>query len=145
MEVGNICTRPVDTIAPQESVLSAAQRMLQRNVGSLVIVNERSEPIGIVTDRDLTLRVIAANLDAKKTTVADVMSGSPRLARECHTIDAALTLMREVPCRRIPVMANDSDALVGLLSLDDIHEYHAEEAQMMGGILRRENPDHLEA
>ncbi len=145
MEVGNICTRTVDTIGPQELVLTAAQRMLQRNVGSLVVINDRSEPIGIVTDRDLTLRVIAASLDAKKTTMADVMSGSPKIARESHTMDAALTMMREVPCRRIPVISDEDDKLVGLLSLDDIHEYHAEEAQMMGGILRRENPDHQES
>ena len=59
MSVGRICIREVDMASPGETVYMLAQRMHQRGVGSLVVVNDASEPIGIVTDRDLVARVLS--------------------------------------------------------------------------------------
>lgn len=139
MEVGSICSIEVDTIEPTESVRSAARRMLTRNVGSLVIVDGKGRPLGIVTDRDLTLRVLSPGLP-DSTPLQEVMTGNPRVVRESHELDAALNIMQSTPCRRLPVV-DDDDVVVGILTLDDIHQYHAEEASMMGFVLRREKPD----
>jgi signal-transduction protein with cAMP-binding, CBS, and nucleotidyltransferase domain len=112
--------------------------MLTRNVGSLVVVDRHDHPLGIVTDRDLALRVLAPGLP-ETTPVQEVMTGNPRVVRETHEIDAALNIMQDTPCRRLPVI-DDDGAVIGILTLDDIHQYHAEEASMMGFVLRREKP-----
>ena len=115
--------------------------MLQRNVGSLIIVDESGIPLGIVTDRDLTVRVLALGLP-NETPVAEVMTENPRCVEESHVIEAALNTMLRTPCRRLPVVDVDG-ILIGVLTLDDIHEYHAEEGTMMGGVLRRERPEQI--
>lgn len=139
MDAGSICSREVDTVRPDETAAVAAKRMLQRNVGSLIVVDEASRPLGILTDRDLTLRVLAHG-QAPSTPVRNVMSGELQWVRESHLLDAALQKMRMVPCRRLPVV-DEGDVLVGILTLDDIHAYHAESAAMMRAVLRRERPE----
>ena len=141
MEIGSICSREVDTIQGTEKALVAAQRMLQRNVGSLVVVAESGVPVGIVTDRDLTIRVLARSL-SPDTPISEVMTEDPHCVKEGYVVEAALNTMLRTPCRRLPVV-DDDGVLIGILTLDDIHEYHAEEATMMGGVLRRERPEEI--
>ena len=69
MSVSRICVREVDLADPGEPVFQAAERMHQRAVGTLVILNQESQPVGILTDRDLVERVLAKGLDAYTTTV----------------------------------------------------------------------------
>ncbi len=74
MSVRRICVREVDSAQPNESVAVAAQRMHQRAVGTLVVVNGASQVVGIVTDRDLVSRVLAKGLSPSETSVQDVMT-----------------------------------------------------------------------
>ena len=141
MEVGSICCREVDTMTAAETAQIAAKRMLQRNVGSLVIVDDSGVPVGIVTDRDLALRVMAQDLPYL-TPIEKVMSRDVRCVQEGHSLDAALNAMRLTPCRRLPVVDEDGK-LIGIVTLDDIHAFHAEEAAMMSVVLRRENPSRV--
>lgn len=64
MPVGRICIREVDTAGPKESALDAARRMRERQTGTLIVVDDRAQPMGLVTDRDLAMRVVAAGCDA---------------------------------------------------------------------------------
>lgn len=139
MSVGRICCRDVCLAAPDESVRVAAQRMSQQRIGTLLILDEGKEPIGLVTDRDLVLRVLVAGRDPQKTPLGHVMTRDPKVIEEESPIEAALGLMRAGGFRRIPVVDRDR-RLVGILSLDDVLALLAEELTDIGGLLDRQRP-----
>jgi CBS domain-containing protein len=113
--------------------------MHQRSVGALVILNESTEPTGILTDRDLIVRVMAKGLDPNMTTIADVMTMEPKTISEDASIESAMSLMRRGGFRRLPVV-DANGKLVGLLSLDDVLMLLAEEFSQIGQLLERETP-----
>ena len=119
MSVGRICVREVDLTDSGEPVQVAARRMHDRNVGTLVVCDRSKRPVGMLTDRDLALRVVAESRDPGRTTVADVMTQNPQCVQEDTPIETALRLMRAMPCRRLPVV-DDKGHLVGIFSLDDM-------------------------
>jgi CBS domain-containing protein len=123
MKARELCTRGVATIDPEDSVLSAARRMRDEHVGDLVVVaheNGRSLPMGIVTDRDLVVSVLAAALpDASQVLVGDVMSGRLVTAFVDEDLDEVLRRMRKFAVRRVPVLDADG-CLHGILSMDDV-------------------------
>jgi signal-transduction protein with cAMP-binding, CBS, and nucleotidyltransferase domain len=67
MSVGRICIREVDTVGPKESALDAARRMRERQVGTLVVVDGRARPMGLITDRDIAMRVVAGGCEGART------------------------------------------------------------------------------
>ena len=139
MTVGRICSRDVDFATVEESVRAAAQRMLQRKVGSLVVLDESRRPVGIVTDRDLTVKVLAYGLDGNAIKVGEIMTENPRTITEDAPVEEALAAMRGTGCRRLPVIG-ESGNLAGVISLDDVLGLIAEEARMIGDLLERESP-----
>lgn len=142
MTVGRFCVREVDLAARDETVQVAAQRMHARKVGTLVVVNQENQPIGIITDRDLTVKVLAEGKDGTQMTVGDVMTTCPRTVREQTSLEDALVSMRAAPCRRLPV-TDGGGKLVGLISLDDVLQLLAEEFVIIGRLIREEEPDSL--
>jgi CBS domain-containing protein len=144
MSVGRICVRDVDLADADETVRQAANRMHQRAVGTLVILNAANEPIGIVTDRDLMERVLAEGRDPRTTLVGNVMTSDPRTVSEDASIESALSLMRSGRFRRLPVVDRDG-RLVGLISLDDVLMLLAEEFTRIGQLLERETPSGVAA
>lgn len=132
MNVGEICNREVVFAWRDTRLVEAAKLMRQHHVGSLVIVVDRlSErvPVGILTDRDIAVGVVAKDLDPRGLTVADVIdAGRLLVVREQDGLPDALRLMREHGVRRVPVVTR-SGALAGLVTLDDIIELAAEELQ----------------
>ncbi len=142
MSVGRICIREVDLAEPDEAVRIAARRMNSRNVGALMVLDKESRPVGILTDRDLAIRVVGKGLDALETTVRDVMSKAPDSVREDTPIETALSRMRAGPFRRLPVVNGDGK-LVGLVSLDDILDLLSEEFNEIGRLVRDESPTSL--
>ncbi len=139
MSVGRIGTRVVATASPAESVLDVARRMDENNVGSVVVVDEDTKPVGIVTDRDLVTRVLARELDPAETPVAVVMSKDVRSVDESTPIEQAIATMGDAGARRL-VITGDESKLVGILSVDDVMELLVEEAQSIGKLLRKEAP-----
>jgi CBS domain-containing protein len=139
MSVGKVCRREVQVAGLGECVRAVAQRMREANVGTVVVQDERGRPAGILTDRDLALRVIAEDKDPRMTPVLEVMTSVPKSVTEDTAIDAALAMMRAEKCRRLPVVGRDG-RLVGVLSLDDVLELLAEEFGTIGGLLRAEEP-----
>lgn len=142
MTVEKYCTRCVDTALPTDTVQTAAQRMHARNVGTLVVVNPQHEPIGIVTDRDLALRVLSLGGDPLRIKVGDVMTRDPRTVQEDVEIEETLRFMRSGPFRRMPVV-DDAGRLVGLISLDDILHSLATEFRGVDRLLQHESPEVL--
>jgi CBS domain-containing protein len=139
MSVGRICRREVHVATLGESVRAVAQRMREHNVGTVVVKDERGRPAGILTDRDLALRVLAEDKDPKMTPVLEVMTSVPKSVTEDTAIESALARMRAEKCRRLLVVGPDG-RLVGVLSLDDILELLAEEFGTIGRLLRAEEP-----
>jgi CBS domain-containing protein len=139
MSVGRICLRDVDIAEGGESVLEVARRMRDRLVGTIVVVDGEGRPVGLVTDRDLTVRVLADGKDPRTTRVEAAMTREPKVVSEETPIEAALARMRAGAFRRLPVVNRDGK-LVGILSLDDVLALLAEEFGQIGALLERETP-----
>lgn len=137
---GELCNRTVVIAKRNETVRVAAQRMLDRHVGSVVVVDEvdgRRVPVGIVTDRDIVLAVVAAGRDPNGTLVEDVMSTDLVKAWEDDDAADAFKRMRSYGVRRLPVV-NDDDGLEGIVAFDDVLEFLAEQIADMATLLSRE-------
>lgn len=139
MSVGQICARSVHTAQLNDSASAAAKRMLEHNVGTLIVVDKDRRALGIVTDRDFTLRLIAESRDPSKAEVWEVMTQLPQKVGEETSIEEALGIMRSGPYRRLPVVNCDGH-LVGLLSVDDILTQVAKEFGEISMLLREESP-----
>jgi len=141
MRVGEICTRSVVVIEKSASVLDAARRMRLDHVGDLVVVQPtdgRLVPIGIVTDRDLVVGVMALELRYQESlTVGDVMSADLVVAREDESVTDVLGKMRAGGIRRVPVV-NEAGELVGLLTFDDLVELLAEQLGLLAQLVPRQ-------
>jgi CBS domain-containing protein len=142
MSVGRICTRDVDTAGPKESAVDVARRMRERQVGTVVVVDDRAQPMGLITDRDIAMRVVAAGREGVRTPVTDIMTAMPTAVLEDTSIESALGHMRVGRMRRLPVV-NGAGALVGIVTLDDILTLLAEEFSLIGKLLEREAPHQL--
>ena len=141
MSIGRICVRQVDTIQPHESAQVAAQRMFDRKVGTLVVVDKACQPIGILTDRDIGIRVVADARDAVGTLVEEIMTPTPRCIVEQTPIEEAVRIMRNGEYRRLPVVSGRK--LIGIVSLDDILDAMLEEFASIRGVLQEEAPRSL--
>jgi CBS domain-containing protein len=120
MQIAEIMTRNVRDIAPQRSIREAARLMDELNVG-MIPVCDGGRLVGVVTDRDITVRATAAGSAPDTTAVVGVMTTNPRTCRMSDDVTAAVTLMNELQVRRIPVL-DDSGCLVGIVALGDVAE-----------------------
>ena len=141
MAIGRICNRDVDTAEATETVLDVARRMRDRQVGTLVVVDDQARPMGLVTDRDIVTRSVASDSPASRTRVVEIMTPMPTTVLQDTSIETALGHMRVGRLRRLPVV-DGRGALVGIVTLDDILALLAEEFSMIGGLLERETPHH---
>lgn len=139
MSVERICSLEVHVADADESAAVAAQRMRQKRVGTLVVVDEEERPVGVVTDRDLVARVLAMGRDPKETRVLDIMTKAPKTMPATAPIEEALALMRNGGFRRIPVVS-PKGKLVGLVSLDDVLLFLATEFAWIGELLGKKVP-----
>jgi CBS domain-containing protein len=118
VRVGELCVRKVEVVSPQAGVLEAARQMRDAQVGTLVVVDELMRPLGILTDRDLAVRCIAEERDARRTNVGAVMSGPVAWVHEDTALEDAVAEMARLRVRRFAVV-DARERLVGLLALDD--------------------------
>jgi CBS domain-containing protein len=118
MQVSQILTRNVETIRPDTTVKEAAQRMRSMDVGSLPVCDGR-RLLGMVTDRDITIRITAEGRDAANTPVQEAMTPDVAFVFDDQDVQEAAKLMRERQIRRLPVV-NREKQLVGILALGDI-------------------------
>lgn len=124
MRVGEYCNRNVVVINGNESVKNAAELMRSYHVGDLVLVEEHDSqkiPIGIVTDRDLVIEVMAAGVKPESLLVRDILTEPFRCVFENDSLFDALEIMHSPKIRRLPVI-NDDKTLIGIITLDDFIE-----------------------
>jgi CBS domain-containing protein len=140
MSVGEFCNREVVVADKNTSLVEIAQLMREHHVGCIVITEHQVEnkiPIGIITDRDIVLEIVAPRLDLEAVAVGDVMSSDLLLAREVDGLWETLKRMRSRGVRRVPVI-NDEQVLVGILTVDDILEILANEFSELVTLMNKE-------
>ncbi len=140
MAVGEICNREVVIAEKALSVVDAAQLMRKHHVGDLVVVEEkdgRKHPVGIVTDRDIVVEVVAAGVNPDALKVGDIMGPEVATVRESEGLFEALRYMRDKGVRRMPVVDHEG-VLVGILTLDDLLSLLAEEMTELAKLVSHE-------
>jgi CBS domain-containing protein len=119
MQIQDIMTDQVERLEPDDSAVLAATKMLELNVGSLPVCDVEGRLRGIVTDRDITIRVTANALDPASTRVCDIMTPNPVHCFPDEEIDEVGRRMKEHQIRRVPVLDQEM-RLTGIVSLGDI-------------------------
>ena len=134
MRVGEFCNRDVVIINSDESVKVAAELMRKHHVGDLVVLEDQKiklVPIGIITDRDLVVEVMAPGISTESLAVRDILTEPLAYISEENSLYDALELMNTKKVRRLPVVNQDTK-LVGIITIDDIIEILSE---MMGQLV----------
>lgn len=139
MPIEDLARSDVVTANPETSAANLAATMDKENVGSVVITNE-DEPVGIVTDRDLTVRVLGSEVDQTEQTAEDVMTSDLCTAERDAGFYEATNLMAEHGVRRLPIC--EGDTLVGIITADDLNELLADEHQQFAEIIRAQRPEY---
>ena len=140
MTIGKICNREVVFIHAQASIPEAARLMREYHVGDLVVIKEKTGkrvPVGIVTDRDIVLEVIAEGVGMDDVNAGDIMSDNLVTARESDGLLETIKVMRAKGVRRLPVV-NDDNELVGILSVDDLIDLFSEQIVDLARLISRE-------
>jgi CBS domain-containing protein len=127
---------------PSETAAVAARRMRDRRVGCVVVTRE-GRPIGIVTDRDLAVRVVAEGRDPEKTLVSEIVTYDAAVLPPEAGIETALHVMRERGVRRLPIVDEDG-RLIGIVTADDLTVLLTRELADLGTGLG-DNVDSLES
>ncbi len=139
MRIGDICTRTVVWCEPGTSVTDAAKMMRDAHIGNIVVAEPsdgKRIPIGVLTDRDIVIQVIAKEVDPDTLGVRDIMS------REVYTVDEdedgtrTIERMRFKRVRRMPVVDRQG-VLVGIVALDDLLQHLAEDLTAIANVSPR--------
>lgn len=139
MPIEDLARSETITADPETPVTDLAATMDEENIGSIVITDDQT-PIGIVTDRDLTVRVLGDAADPTEQTAEDVMTTSLCTAEPGAGFYEAAKLMAEHGIRRLPIC--EGDTLVGIITADDVTELLADEQQHLGDIIRAQRPEY---
>ena len=140
MAVNAVCNHNVATVEREEEIVSAAVKMRESHVGDLIVVEHRgghAVPVGILTDRDIVVGIVAKRADPNALTVGDVMSDTLLTVHQDNGIEFALREMRRAGVRRAPVIGDDRE-LIGVLSIDDVIDHLAVELGHIAEIVRLE-------
>ena len=139
MPIEDLARSDAVTADPEAPVADLAATMEEESVGSVVITVDET-PVGIVTDRDLTVRVLGAGLDPTEQTAEDVMTDDLRTAEPDAGFHDAASMIADHGIRRLPI--REGDALVGIITADDVTELLADEQQMLGDVIRAQRPEY---
>lgn len=144
MNVGRICKRQIITLTARTDLLAAAELMREKHVGFLIVVEPEAQaqaqygrPVGVLTDRDIVISVVARGADPTLLTAGDVMNRELVMVDESDSVEQALRTMRRMGVRRLPVIGARG-MLTGVLSLDDILDVLAAEIGEISGTVRNE-------
>ena len=125
MQIKDVMSNSCDWVAPESTLADAAQTMKAKDVGFLP-VGENDRLIGVITDRDITLRAVAGNMDAT-TQIRDVMTPKVFYCFDDQAVDEICTNMSDVKVRRLPVVNRDK-RLVGTVSLGDLSQAQTQQS-----------------
>jgi CBS domain-containing protein len=119
MKLSHIMTGGIETIPPQATLAEAAKKMASQDIGSLPVCAERRRVVGIITDRDITVRAVARGMDPNRTRVEEVMTRDVLSCSSDADVEDACQLMEQRQVRRL-LVTDGNDTPVGIVSLGDI-------------------------
>lgn len=143
MNVGHICKHKVITAREHDELVGTAQLMRSEHIGYIIVVDpdptlrDAVIPVGVLTDRDIIVSVVARETDPHTLRVEDVMTRHPMVVQESSSVGWAVREMRRMGVRRMPVV-DLAGHLVGVLSLDDVLDALAAELLDVAGSIRNE-------
>lgn len=140
MKLKELCVLDVACCRKETTIAEAARLMRQHHTGDLVVTDESDgtqEPVGIVTDRDIVMEVIAKGHDPDRTRVSDVMGHPVVVAAGSEDATTAIERMRAHGVRRLPIV-DDRGAVFGILTLDDLYRGLAEQTAALAAIVSKE-------
>jgi CBS domain-containing protein len=140
MGVGSICTHRVITVDRGIDVAAAAGVMRENHIGYLIVTDAKSgaaAPVGVLTDRDIVVKVLAKDVDAHSLTVGDVMTPEPLIAADDDGLSETLHRMRRLGVRRVPVVGPRGQ-ITGVLSLDDVIDHLVGQLGDVAGSMQNE-------
>ena len=132
LKVIDMAVQKVAVITPEKSIRESARQMRVENVGSLVVVDQDGKPIGMLTDRDITIEGVARGVDVDQTTVRDLMTAPVVTATESEGMVTALARMREFGIRRLPIIDSEGK-LVGVVTNSNLIK---ELSELLDGLVR---------
>jgi CBS domain-containing protein len=125
MRIGEICIRNVVTVDRKTPIYEAARLMRSRHVGDVIVVDRNEKgpiPVGIVTDRDIAVEVLAEQLDPSKLTAGDIMGSEIVTVSEDQGLFETIEQMKKKGIRRLPVVGSRG-VLLGIVTVDDLLEF----------------------
>jgi len=142
MNSGQLCNRNPITVRRSDELITAAQLMREKHIGYLVVVepdvvDQCLRPVGVLTDRDIVISVVARETDPRALRVGEIMTQQPVTIAAAEPVEKALREMRRIGVRRLPVVGLRGE-LLGVLSLDDVLAVLAGEMQNVAGSIRNE-------
>jgi FOG: CBS domain len=142
MKLSEIMTRDVVVMQPDDSLQSAAKKMRDRNIGFLPVC-DGEELIGVISDRDITIRALADGMDVNIMLGRDLMTVPAIYCFDDQDVSEAAKIMEENQIRRLVVLSRDEKRLVGVISLGDLAR--SEPAERSGQVLQKvSEPDGTE-
>lgn len=147
MAIGEICSREVAVVLAGETVLDAARVMRAQHAGCVVVVEQTAQgqvPVGLLTDRDIVVAVVAKEVDAAAVRVSEVSTRGVLTIPEAMGVAEAISVMRRHGVRRLPVV-DGAGALVGIVAVDDMIDLLAEELRGLSQVIARERSGEVAA
>ena len=130
MSLQEFCRKPVVTISPEKSITDACRMLREKNIGCIIAEND-GKLCGILTDRDIALKVAGEKRDPEKTKVDEVMTGNPVRISVDKGLHDLTALMHSHHVRRIPIV-DGMDTTLGIVTLDDLIALLGDEMSEIG-------------
>jgi CBS domain-containing protein len=140
MSIGQVCTSQVVCIERNATVGKAAERMREFHVGTLVVVKGTEDdviPVGLITDRDIVVGVVAARIDPEEMIVDEVMNPQLVTAQTDDDVYETIQMMSTLGVRRVPVLDHEG-RLAGIVSQDDLFAHLSQEMTTLSMLSRRQ-------
>ncbi|NVM76999.1 CBS domain-containing protein [Duganella sp. SG902] len=137
--IADVMSRDVTSVSPDESIRRAAELMEDLDVGALP-VTEGQRLVGMITDRDITIRATAAGLGPEETQVAEIMTDDVCHCYEDQSTDDVMQDMRDIQIRRVPVVSRDDHQLIGIVALADLVECETDDSKTAQTLLEISAP-----
>lgn len=138
MNITEIASMNPISIAPDASAREAAITMRDTHVGCVIVAtgsdDDRLTPVGVVTDRDLAIMLIAMNADPDEVTVQDIMSSDPLILSQGDAVEDAIEMMNSHAVRRAPIV-DAKGFLIGVVSIEDLVSVISDHLQKLADLL----------
>lgn len=140
MTIKKVCGCDVVTVSDNMTVSDAAKLMKQHNVGDIVVVKNKGadeQIVGIITDRDIVIRIVADEEDPKQFLISDVMSTDLLILKSYQGVSQSLDMMCAKGVRRAPIV-DENNQLIGIATVDDLFVLISEEASSIAKLIRKQ-------